>query len=132
MSDITNLSYWFDKTLTDPNGNVVTDINAGLVNLIPNIMPELNNLNNEHERFVLTDIVTYQPDLIAHVQYKNDDLFWYVCLANLIDNCFDGFDSEHIYYAFSTSYLSMLATNNNAKKNPSNSNGKIGTTITLN
>lgn len=132
MSDISKLSYWFNQTITDGNGNTITDINAGLRKLLPDLMPELNNLSNNYTTFAIDETILGQPDYIAHTMQKNHNLFWYVCLANLITNPFEGFDTEHIYYSFDKSYLTSLSTKQAAGGATQPTNQKVGKIITLN
>lgn len=126
-----DFSYWFDNIITDPNGNVVSDINAGITKLIPDMFYTLNDTTNYHKRFGLTEQTQNMPDIAAMSLYGTEALWWYIMFANLIDNPFSNFTNEFLYYAFSEKLLSehSISEENKASENTEN---KIGTIIELN
>lgn len=133
MSNATNLSYWFNQKVMDNNGNMVSDINAGLRKLLPDLMPILNNLQNNHEEFMIDDTLLGQPDYMAASFNGGENLFWYICLANLVADPFGGFDTEHVYYAFDNNYLTQLCSNKNSGAGTQSAQKeKIGKIVTLN
>jgi hypothetical protein len=125
-----NLSYWFEDRIVDNNGVSVSDINAGLVKLIPGLIDDLNDTSNTHTRFVLNEEQEGMPDDVASRIYENQNLWWYICLANLLDNPFDEFKTSMIYYAFDGQYLTAHQVEQEASKQSKES--KIGKIITLN
>ena len=64
-----NFSYWFSDTIVDPNGKTVSDINKGIQRLIPDLIDQLNDLNNSHTRFVPNETQDGQPDSLAFLKY---------------------------------------------------------------
>lgn len=134
MSSITQLSYWFNQKTKDNNGNTVTDINAGLRKLIPDLWPIISTADAATNQFIIDETLAGQPDYMASVYNDSPDLFWYICLSNLVTSPFDDFDTEHIYYAYSTNHLNEIATNKNSGggTQPASSPDKNGKIITLN
>ncbi len=124
-----DFSYWFSQTTVDNNGEVVSDINAGLVKLIPGMIDELNNLNNEHTKFILPEVQEYMPDMVAVQLYNNENLWWYICLTNLLVNPFVEYKYNFMYYAFTKTILTDHAIE---KETSSQDQSKIGTIIELN
>lgn len=124
-----DFSYWFSNTTIDNNGEVVSDINAGLVKLIPGMIDELNNTNNEHTKFILPEVQEYMPDMVAMQLYNNEHLWWYICLTNLLVNPFVEYKHNFMYYAFTKTILANHAIE---KETSSKNQSKIGTIIELN
>ena len=125
-----DFSYWFSETTLDNNGEVVSDINAGLLKLIPDLIDQLNNTSNTHKRFIVPDCQIAMPDIAAQTFYNTEDMWWYICLENLISNPFTEYKNELLYYAFS---LSLLTDHDKSKQTDTTSNSsKIGKIIELN
>lgn len=124
-----NFSYWFDERIVDNNDISVTDINKGLTKLIPDLIDELNNLDNAHQTFVVNEQNIGEPDAQAYLIYGNPVLWWYICLSNLIDDPFEEFTSNKIFYAFDEKYLSE---HNVETESQTTTTATTGTTITLN
>jgi len=125
-----DFSYWFSDRIIDNNGNTVSDINAGITKLIPDMIDELNDTSNEHTRFIIPDCQVSMPDVAAKSFYNYENLWWYLCLSNLITNPFNEYNSNLLYYAFTLNILKShdINTNNSNK----NTKSKIGTIIELN
>lgn len=127
-----NFSYWFSDTIVDPNGKTVSDINKGIQRLIPDLIDQLNDLNNNHTRFIPGEDQDGQPDSIAFLKYNNDRLWWYVCLSSCLENPFTEFSHERVLYAYDNSYLTAHATKEVKDSNKKEQQSKIGTVIELN
>lgn len=125
-----NLSYWFSETTIDNNGEVVSDINAGLLKLLPELMDKLNVGDNAEKRFIIPDCQVAIPDVAAKTFYSDENMWWYICLENNIANPFKEYTNNLLFYVFNESYL----TNQDQKiTNTTNSkNSKIGTIVELN
>lgn len=124
-----DFSYWFSNLIQDNNGVIVTDINEGIRKLIPDMIDQLNDIDNEHTRFMVPDCQIGMPDVAAKTFYDNESSWWYLCLGNQIVNPFKEYKNEFLYYAFTISILSAHDVNTN---NNTNSKSKIGTVIELN
>ena len=123
-------SYWFSETTLDNNGEVVSDINAGIEKLIPDLMEKLDNAENAEKRFIIPDCQIGMPDVAAVTFYSDEDLWWYICLENSLYNPFSEYKNNLLYYVFPDKILrnhdqSIKATNNIG-------NSKIGKIIELN
>lgn len=125
-----DFSYWFSETTIDNNGEVVSDINAGIVKLLPEVVDEINNPVNEHTRFIVPDCQIAMPDIAAQTFYKYENLWWFICLANLLDNPFEQYLNQYLYYAFTSKILEDHNTEQQKTSNEQKS--KIGTIIELN
>lgn len=126
----TDFSYWFSNTIIDNNGENVSDINAGIEKLLPDMIDQLNNANNDHTRFLVPDCQIAMPDIAAQTFYKYENLWWYVCLANLLDNPFKQYTNRYLFYAFTPK---ILEDHNIAEqKTSAQQKSKIGTIIELN
>ena len=125
-----NFSYWFSQTAIDNNGEVVSDINAGITKLIPELREQLDDTNNEHIRFIIPDCQISLPDIAASRFYGNENMWWFVCLENQITNPFNEYNNQYMYYAFSKSLLSDHSLSAQSKTGDKES--KIGTIIELN
>lgn len=125
-----DFSYWFSSTIQDNNGNTVTDINEGINKLIPDMIEELNDTTNQHTRFIVPDCQEAMPDISAQKFYNYENLWWYLCLSNVITNPFNEYNRQFLYYAFTLQILVAHDVSiNNAKKD---NKSKIGTIIELN
>jgi len=125
-----NLSYWFSETTLDNNGEIVSDINAGLLKLLPDLMEQLNAGNNAEKRFIIPDCQIATPDIAAQTFYENENMWWYICLENNIVNPFKEYTNNLLFYIFSESYLinhDQNITNTNTEQK-----SKIGQIIELN
>ena len=125
-----NLSYWFSETTLDNNGEIVSDINAGLLKLLPDLMEQLNAGNNAEKRFIIPDCQIATPDVAAQTFYENENMWWYVCLENNIVNPFKEYTNNLLFYIFNESHLAnhdqnMIKINTEQKS-------KIGQIIELN
>lgn len=125
-----NFSYWFSETAIDNNGEVVSDINAGITKLIPDFIETLNNTNNAEKRFIIPDCQIGMPDVAAVTFYNYEEMWWYICLENSLSNPFTEYDNTLLYYIFSENLLSDHNTAVNTTSNTEKS--KIGTVIELN
>lgn len=125
-----NLSYWFSEITLDNNGEVVSDINAGITKLIPGLMEDLNNPEKAEARFIIPDCQIGTPDIAAVTFYTYEDLWWYICICNSISNPFDEYNNNFLFYVFPEKTLSSHDTNVNITNNSSQS--KIGKIVELN
>lgn len=125
-----DFSYWFSETTLDNNKEVVSDINAGMVKLFPDVVDEINNPNNSHTRFMVPDCQIAMPDIAAQTFYNYENLWWYVCLANLLDNPFEQYTNHYLYYAFTAKIIEEH--NTKQAENTNQQKSKIGTIIELN
>lgn len=125
-----DFSYWFSKTIVDNNGEVVSDINAGMEKLLPGLNEQLSNPENDHTRFIVPDCQIAMPDIAAQTFYGYENLWWYVCLANTIDNPFTQYLNQYLLYAFSCKLIE--AHDIEQTKQATNKESKIGTIIELN
>lgn len=126
----TDFSYWFSNTIIDNNGENVSDINAGIEKLLPDMIDQLNNANNDHTRFIVPDCQIAMPDIAAQTFYKYESLWWYICLANLLDNPFNQYTNQYLFYAFT---LQILESHDiKQQKSSTQQKSKIGTIIELN
>lgn len=132
MDDYNNLSYWFSDTIVDLNGKTVSDINKGLVRLIPDLIDQLNNLDNIHTTFIPSENQNGQPDSVAYLKYNNQNLWWYVCLSSCLEDPFKEFSHERVLYAYDRGYLTNHAQEETAAKNAQDQESKIGKIIELN
>ena len=125
-----NFSYWFSQTAIDNNGEVVSDINAGITKLIPELREQLDDTSNEHIRFIIPDCQISLPDIAASRFYGNENMWWFICLENQITNPFNEYSNQYMYYAFSKNLLSDHSISAQSKTGDKES--KIGTIIELN
>lgn len=125
-----DFSYWFSETITDPNDNVTSDINKGIEKMIVGLIDELNNPDNSHEKFTIPETQVGMPDIVANAKYDNENMWWYLCLANLLDNPFVQYKNQMMYYAFDEMILEDHKIEINKSKNSQKS--KIGTIVELN
>jgi hypothetical protein len=126
-----DFSYWFSDTIVDPKGNTVSDINKGLTRLIPDLIDQLNDLNNDHTRFIPTSNQDGQPDLIAFNNYGTDSLWWYVCLSSCIEDPFNDISHKMVLYTYDKKYLTNHAEKE-ITESQDNMESKIGKIIELN
>lgn len=124
-----NFSYWFSTTTLDNNNNVVSDINKGIENMIVGLSDDLTSKNN-HERFIIPETQNGMPDIVANGKYNNENMWWYLCFSNSLDDPFTQYKTEILYYAFDEAILSNHNNRKNETKNTKKS--KIGTIIELN
>ena len=125
-----DFSYWFSSTAIDNNGEVVSDINAGIEKLIPDMIDQLNNDSNDHTRFMVPDCQIAMPDIAAQTFYNYEHMWWYICLANLLDNPFKQYTNRYLFYAFTSKILEEHNMDQQQKSKQQKS--KIGTIIELN
>ena len=125
-----NFSYWFSDRIVDNNGQSVSDINAGLLKLIPDMLDGINNIENCDGRFIVPDCQVGMPDAAAVSFYSDENMWWYICFANLLSNPFTEFNSNLAYYVVNKDVLK----NHNVSLNSQNVNkkSKIGTIVELN
>ena len=124
------LSYWFSEMTLDNNGEVVSDINAGIVKLIPELMEKLNGENGStYDRFIIPDCQVGMPDIAASTFYDTGSMWWYICLENQLANPFTEYLNNFLYYSFPQ----IILDDHDKKVNLSNtnSNSKIGKIIEL-
>ena len=121
-SNYQDFSYWFSDTITDPKGYTVSDINKGIKRLFTDLVDQLNNLNNQHR----------QPDSAAYVKYSNENLWWYMCLSNCLENPFEDFVHDKIFYAFEKTILTNHAKTESNSTTKDNTESKIDKIIELN
>lgn len=124
-----NFSYWFSTTTLDNNNNVVSDINKGIENMIVGLSDDLTSKNN-HERFIIPETQNGMPDIVANGKYNNENMWWYLCFSNSLDDPFTQYKTKILYYAFDEVILSNHNNRKNETKNTKKS--KIGTIIELN
>lgn len=132
MSSYSNFSYWFSDTIVDPQGKTVSDINKGIRDLIPGLIDQLNNLENDHTKFIPSGSQDGQPDSVAYLKYGNQNLWWYVCLSSCLENPFTEFSHGNVLFAFNRNYLSQHAQTKESKQTPQGTESKIGQVIELN
>ena len=125
-----NLSYWFSEITIDNNGEVVSDINAGLLKLLPDLIDQLNVGDNAEKRFIIPDCQIATPDIAAQTFYDNENMWWYICLENNIVNPFKEYTNNLLYYIFSDAYLENKDQQNTTANSTKES--KIGKIIELN
>lgn len=124
-----DFSYWFSTTIQDNNNNTVSDINKGIENMIIGLSDDLTPDNN-HERFIIPEIQNGMPDIVASGKYGNENMWWYLCFSNSLDDPFTQYKTKMLYYAFDESILNNHNNKNNESKNTKKS--KVGTIIELN
>ncbi len=125
-----DLSYWFSETAIDNDGEVVSDINAGITKLLPELIEQLNNEANAEKRFVIPDCQIAMPDVAAKTFYNNENMWWYVCLENNIVSPFNEYLNNLLFFIFSQSILTQHDLNTKNKETEKES--KIGKIIELN
>lgn len=125
-----DFSYWFSETAIDNNGEVVSDINAGIGKLFPELNEQLNNPENDHTRFIVPDCQIAMPDIASQCFYNYEGLWWFICLANAIDDPFTQYLNQFLFYAFSSKLIEEHDTNQSETTTAQKS--KIGTIIELN
>ena len=131
-SDYQDFSYWFSDTITDPKGNNVSDINKGIKRLFTDLVDQLNNLDNQHSKFFINEGQDGQPDSAAYIKYSNENLWWYMCLSNCLENPFKDFVHDKIFYAFEKTILTNHAKTESNSTTKDNTESKIDKIIELN
>lgn len=129
-SSYRHFSYWFQDTILDNNGESVSDINAGIVKLIPDTLDKINDVSNSISRFIVPDCQIGMPDVAAKCFYYDENMWWYICYGNLLMNPFTEYTNNLMYFTVDEQIIEDQDINLN-NQNVDNKS-KIGTIIELN
>ena len=118
----------FTKTVIDPKGNRITDLNEGLKNYYPQMLYAVTHNPGKSIPYLADDRIANYPDLAAYTLYDNiESLPWFL-FSNFIENPFTEIKSTWVYYQYSESVQDEVQSPSSAKS----SNVRYGATVTLN
>ena len=131
MANSINYDSFFTKTVVDPNGVTVCDMNAGLDNLYKYFNDYADRFDTAQRYFVPEHEEGY-PDLIAARSILgSQDFWWWVLLLNRQDDAFEGLKQNWVYsIATGTQVETFIQDSTTAKE--ASSDDRIGTVIELN
>ena len=130
LNDIRFNSFFQDR-IVDPNGISVTDINAGLRNLLYNLNEEAEQFTPS-EKFFVTEIEAGYPDLIAKKSELNNQAFWWwITVLNRLENPMTDFKENWLYSIVDYSQIQNFINQTNENVS-SNNSSRIGKVVELN
>jgi hypothetical protein len=131
-NDYRKLSYWFSDSIVDPNGKTTSDINRGIQRICKDLVNQLNDLDNNYTKIIINNDIQGQPDAVADLKYNNDDLWWYVCLSNGLEDPIADFNTDMVFYIFDEDILTNHSITEQNIKATQNQESKIGKIVELN
>lgn len=126
------LSYWFSDSIIDPNGKTTSDINRGIQRICKDLVDQLNDLDNNYTKIIINKDIQGQPDAVANLKYADDELWWYVCLSNGLEDPIADFNTDMVFYIFDENILTNHSITEQNIKAAQNQKSKIGKIVELN
>lgn len=123
---------FFQSTVIDNNGILVTDINAGLRNLFVTLNDEIPYMT-ETSRHLCTEAEEAYPDLLAtHSILGGQQYWWWILLFNKLENPFTEILPNWIYSIVDAADIENFIDISNTGVNNYNNNDRFGTVVELN
>lgn len=123
-----NISYdsFFSETVTDNNGQSITDVNAGLKNLYQSLNDNWYNFG-EVQRYLVSQDEEGFPELVAkHSVLGSTEFWWWILFLNRLDDPLTAIKENWVYSINSKNQITSFITETNTIENKTESEiGKV-------
>lgn len=131
LTNSVSLDSYFSEKIKDNNGNMVTDINAGLINLFANLNDYREKMT-ETQNYLVVDYEEGYPDLVAKNSVLADQAYWWwVLVINKLEDPFTELKANWIYSIVPKDQLEAFM-NYTITVNTSSTNNRLGSVVELN
>lgn len=131
MVNNVNFDSYFSKTITDNNGNTVSDINAGLDNLFAYFNNAEYNLTVS-QSYLVSEHEEGYPDLVAYKSILGSQQYWWwILLLNKLEDPFNDIKYNWVYAINDTTQINNFIAGS-TESNSESEESRIGTVVELN